>query len=79
MESAVAEQKQVIKDLQENMEKERAVAYAEDSNHEMLADDLKTKVENFFNKLGETEFVPEKTQEESDVLQLVKAQQEIEK
>lgn len=61
MEGAVTDQKQIIKDLQTNMEKERAVAYAEDSNHEMLADDLKTKVENIKNKIGETEFVPEKT------------------
>lgn len=73
MEKEVQEQKQIIKDLQNNMEKERAIAYAEDSNGEMLNEDLKTKVENLSKKVEDIEFVPEKTEEEKEVLELVKA------
>jgi len=73
MEKQVQEQKQIIKDLTNNMEKERAIAYAEESNGEMLTEDLKTKVENLAKKVDDIEFVPEKTDEEKEILELVKA------
>lgn len=55
------------------MEKERAIAYAEESNGEMLNEDLKTKVENLAKKVEDIEFVPTQNEEDKEVLELVKA------